>query len=225
MHGSRDRLAERPGKGHGDDEPDECGADGDPEHGGARRGDRRFRLGPVVEAIGRHQFHEIVERRDSLVALPRQREGRGDLGQAARRRLEDLQSGARPAAEAGFSLLAGGLDVRTLDPITDHTEIFGNVADQLFKPGNGFARRPVGQAVLHDEARLVQARMRRARVVDSHQGSVIEAHHQIARGGDTLNSVECEPAGEQDDDAEGAENLVADRHHKSPATPSGAISP
>jgi hypothetical protein len=68
-------------------------------------GDRRFRLGPEVEAIGRHQFHEIVERRDGLVALLRQREGRGDLGQAARHRLEDLQSGARPAAEAGFSLL------------------------------------------------------------------------------------------------------------------------
>ena len=36
---------------------------------------------------------------------------------------------------------------------------------------------------------------------------------------------EPEPAGEQDDNAEGAENLVANRHHKSPATPSGTISP
>ncbi len=85
VHRGRDRLAERIGKGHGDNESDERGTDGDPEHGGMRGGDRCFRLGPVVEAIGRHQFHKIVERRDGLVALLRQREGRGDLGQPARR--------------------------------------------------------------------------------------------------------------------------------------------
>lgn len=115
-HRRGDRLAERIGESYCDNDSDECGTEGDPEHGGACFGDRRFRLGPEVEAIGRHQFDEIVECRGGLVALLHQRESRGYLSQAARRRLEDLQPGARPATEASLRLLPRRLDACALDP-------------------------------------------------------------------------------------------------------------
>src|SRR5229473_2165094 len=57
-------------------------------------------------------------------------------------------------------------------------------------------------------AATVQRGMRRTRMIDSHQRSIVEPHHKIAGGGDATHAVKRQPAGKGDDDTKGAKKLV-----------------
>ena len=70
---------------------------------------------------------------------------------------------------------------------------FSNLSDRL-------ARGALAEAPLHDKAGLVQRGMGRPRMVDAHQGTVIESHHEVARARDAADAVERQTAGQRDNE-------------------------
>ena len=151
------------------------------------------------------------------------RREQGKRGHAAGLGFEDLESGVGPLAHRHLGPFQRRGDVLGLHPIPDDLEIVCDSGHQFFEFANRFLGRPVTEAGLHEETRRVQCGMGRTRMVDAHQRSVVEPNDEIARGRDAAHAVEGKPAGQGDDDAKGAKELVANGHRNFPSRASNLL--
>jgi hypothetical protein len=142
-HRRGNRLAHGVRKRNREQQSDQRGTDGNPQHGGPRGSNAGLRLGPVVEAKGGDDFDEVIKRGNGLVALLRQRESGWNLGLPAGHRLQDLQPVIRPGPDPALGLRQRRLRIRALHPVPDNLQVLENVAAYLFKPGHRVASRRI----------------------------------------------------------------------------------
>src|SRR4029077_2950927 len=104
--------------------------------------------------------------------------------------------------ELALDFLPRRRDAGRRRPLADDVEIVEAAAHELLESRYHVAGSARGEAALKQELRLVQGRMGRTRMVDSHQRPIIEADHQVAGIADGADAAEGNRASEQDHDAE-----------------------